>query len=210
MTSEHSDRLSAFSVGPVVGQSEVATVVVTPRCFVLNLSPYPVSRLAPSGPSALRSSRLSSGVLATMTSADFPSPLSDGISLGQCRPCPFAPSGSTCAVDDSGASLILACSPAVARLTARSCSYGRRLASGPFARVPCGSHLTVRLRLSSSPRRGPFTPQGSAPARHTKDAFHRVPLWAERIGDRVESVPTCQNGELDAALLGRGDACIFL
>jgi hypothetical protein len=33
-----------------------------------------------------------------------------------------------------------------------------------------------------------------------KDAFHRVPLWAESIGDRVESVPTCQNGELDAAL----------
>ena len=67
-----------------------------------------------------------------MASADFPPPLSGGISLGQCRPCPFVPSGSTCAVDDSWASLVLACSPAVARLTASSCSYGRRFASGPL------------------------------------------------------------------------------
>ena len=120
--------------------------------------------------SALGSSRLSPGLVATTASADFLRPLSPRISLGQCRPFPFAPSGSTCAVDDSGASLVLACSPAVARLAARSCSYGRRFASGPFAWVPCDSHLAVRLRLSSSPRRGPFTPRGPAPARHTRAA----------------------------------------
>ena len=64
-----------------------------------------------------------------------------------------------------------ACSPTVARLAARSCSYGRRLARGPCARVPCGSHLAVRLRWSSSPRRGPCTPKGSAPARRTSAGF---------------------------------------
>jgi hypothetical protein len=47
-----------------------------------------------------------------------------------------------------------ACSPArprSLRLSARSCSFGRRLASGPSARVPYGSRLAVRLRLSSYP-----------------------------------------------------------
>ena len=77
-----------------------------------------------------------------MASADFPEPLGPGISLGQCRPCPFTPSGSTVTVDDSRASLMLACSPAAPGLTASSCSYGRRFASGPFAPVPYGSNLT--------------------------------------------------------------------
>jgi hypothetical protein len=136
-----------------------------------------------------------------MASADFLEPLSPRISLGQCRPCPFAPPSSTCAVYDSWASLVLACSPPVARLAARSCSYGRRFASGPFAWVPCGSHLAVRLRLSSSPRRGPFTPKGSAPARHTRPraptgrvfqqaAIHPVkkcPWMSNQPGSRVAS-----------------------
>ena len=77
-----------------------------------------------------------------MASADFPEPLGSGISLGQCQPCPFTPSGSTVAVDDSGALLVLACSPAAFGLTASSCPYGRRFASGPFAPVPYGSSLT--------------------------------------------------------------------
>ena len=134
-------------------------------------SSRPMSWLAPFVPLALRSSRLSPSVIATMAAADFPRLLSPGISLGQCQTCPLAPSGSTCAVDNSGASLFLANSPAVARLTAGSCSYGRRFASGPFARVPCGSRLAVRLRLSLSPRRVPFTPIGLAPARHTRAGF---------------------------------------
>ena len=61
--------------------------------------------------SALRSARLSPGLNTTTASADFPRPLGLGISLGQYRPFPSAPSGSTCAVNDSRASLVLACSP---------------------------------------------------------------------------------------------------
>ena len=117
-----------------------------------------------------------------MASADFPEPLSPGLSLGQYRPFPFAPSGSTCSVDDSRASLIPACSPPVARLTARSCSYSRRFASGPFRGSLSPSLLAVRLRLSSSPRRGPFTPIGTVPARHTGRA---IPF----ARDRPEATP---------------------
>src|ERR1039457_1425903 len=75
-----------------------------------------------------------------MASADFLPPLGDGISPGQCPTCRFAPSGSTVTVDDSGASLVLACSPAALGLTASSCSYGRRFASAlsefPYGQTP--------------------------------------------------------------------------
>ena len=130
--SEHSDRLGACCPRPAVSQSRVATAVVRPCCFVRYLLFRPVLGLAPYVPSALGSSRLSPGLLATMASADFSSLLSEEISLGQCRACPCVPSGSACAVDDSWASRVLACSPAVARLTASSCSYGRRFACGPL------------------------------------------------------------------------------
>lgn len=79
-----------------------------------------------------------------MASADFPPPLSHGISPGQYRTCPFAPSGSTVTVDDSGASLVLACSPAALGLTASSCSYGRSFASA-LSELPGG--LTPGFRF---------------------------------------------------------------
>jgi hypothetical protein len=160
---------------PVARQTGMRNRSVTFRCFIRMFVDSPELNLAPSIPSALRYSRLSPGFIATTASADFPRPLSPGISLGQCRPCPLTPSGSTVIVDDSWASLVLACSPPMTGLAASSCSYGRRFASSPFAPVPYGSSLAVRLRLLSSPRRGPFTPRGSAPARRTRDGFHPVP-----------------------------------
>jgi hypothetical protein len=51
--------------------------------------------LAPLHSSVLRSSQLSLGFIATMTSADFPEALTPGLSLGQCWFFPLAPSGST-------------------------------------------------------------------------------------------------------------------
>jgi hypothetical protein len=160
---------------PVARQTGMRNRSVTFRCFIRRFVDSPELNLAPSIPSALRYSRLSPCFIATTASADFPRPLSPGISLGQCRPCPLTPSGSTVTVDDSWASLVLACSPPMTGLAASSCSYGRRFASSPFAPVPCGSSLAVRLRLLSSPRRGPFTPRGSAPARRTRDALPRAP-----------------------------------
>ena len=62
---------------------------------------------------------------------------------------------------------MLACSPAVPCLTACSCSYSREFVFGPFAMVPCGSTLAVRLRLLSSTPSGTFIPIEPVPARHT-------------------------------------------
>jgi hypothetical protein len=140
---------------------------VTFRCFIRALVDQLVPDLAPSIPSVLRSVRLSPDLNATMTSADFPRPLSPGISLGQCRPCPLTPSGSTATVDDfSGFARpgLLApgerphCQFVFLRSKVRLRSFG----AGPLRFQP-----DLRLRLFSSPRRGLFTPSGPAPARHT-------------------------------------------
>ncbi len=114
----------------------------------------------------LAHTRLSPGLVATMASADFRWPLSLRISPGQYRPYRFAPSGSTVTVDDYWALLILACSPAALGLTASSCSYGRRFASA-LSELPCGLAPGFSFGCRHLPRRGPFTPKGSAPAGHT-------------------------------------------
>src|SRR2546423_1296584 len=91
----HSRGLGDLFVRPALGQSRVKTAVVMLRCFVCSFIAQPDLGLAPSHPSALRSSRLSPGFLTTMASADFPGLLSRGISPGQCLFFPFAPLGST-------------------------------------------------------------------------------------------------------------------
>ena len=91
---------------PVARQTGMRNRSVTFRCFIRMFVDSPELNLAPSIPSALRYSRLSPGINATTASADFPGPLSPGISLGQCQTCPLAPSGSTVIVDDSWASLV--------------------------------------------------------------------------------------------------------
>ena len=148
----------------------MATAVVTPRCFtrlraglVQVLIEFCSFVLWPFAVPGFR--RASSLLWPLLTSPGLSARGSPWVSAA---PVPSRRRALRAPFHDSWASRVLACSPTVARLTARSCSYGRRLASGPFARVPCGSHLAVRLRLSSSPRRGRFTPKGSAPARHTR------------------------------------------
>jgi hypothetical protein len=87
----------------------------------------------------------------------------------EARPChrhptsaiaPLTPSGSTVIVDDSRASRVLACSPPAPGLSASSCSYGQRFASGPFAPVPHGSSLTFATVVVISPS-GTFYPERS-------------------------------------------------
>ena len=119
--------------------------------FVLS-SPVPAPRWALFGPSALRIGtpflfvRPSS---ATTASADFPPPLSGGISPGQCLFCPLAPLGSTaCRQWFLGFVFASTLAPAPC-LSAHSCSCGRTFAFHPFAPAPCGDDLAVRLRLAS-------------------------------------------------------------
>jgi hypothetical protein len=135
-----------------------------------------------------------------MASADFPPPLGGGISPGQCPTCRFAPSGSTVTVDDSGASLVLACSPAALGLTASSCSYGRRFASAlsefPYGLTPgfrfgC-RHLPVGDLSPREVRHLPdtlgqaFQPAGSGdfPVARTRSRGWKAPCTG-----RLESLP---------------------
>ena len=151
-------------------QTGVVTAVVTPRCFgrlraglvqvLVELCSFVLWPFAPPG-----FRRAFSLLWPLLTSPGLSARGSPWVSAD---PLPSRRRALRAPFHDPRASHVLACSPPVARLTARSCSYGRRFASGPFARVPCGSHLAVRLRLSSSPRRGPCTPRGPAPARHTR------------------------------------------
>jgi hypothetical protein len=181
-------------------QAGMATAVVAPRCFtrlraglVQVLIAFCAFVLWPFAVPGFR--RVSSLLWPLLTSRRLAAAGSPWVSAA---PVPSRRRALRAPFHDGWASLVLACSPTVARLPARSCSYGRRLASGPFARVPCGSRLAVRLRLSSSPRRGRFTPKGSAPARHTRPGAltrrvvtgHNEHCW--RRGRGVLRRPACR------------------
>ncbi|GEM_PF-4383313 len=89
------------------------------------------------------------------------------IGPSQCQPFPLAPSGSPCAVDDSWASLVPACSPPGRPPRCQFVFLRSKVRLRLFQSVPCGAPLSLQLRLSSSPRRGPLTSIGLAAARHT-------------------------------------------
>jgi len=165
VASEHSDGLGAFRVRPVVSQSRVVTVVVTPRCFVLSLaipSSASVGSVRSFGPS-----------LETPFCSCVPLTLLWPLLTSRSLSTPGSPRVSACsfrsrlwalqhAVSDSWASLVLACSPPTSCLTAHLCSFGRTFASRPFAPAPCGDDLAVRLRLASQ------APGGNLSSRETR------------------------------------------
>jgi hypothetical protein len=165
VASEHSDGLGAFRVRPVVSQSRVVTVVVTPRCFVLSLaipSSASIGSVRSFGPS-----------LETPFCSCVPLTLLWPLLTSRSLSTPGSPRVSACsfrsrlwalqhAVSDSWASLVLACSPPTSCLTAHLCSFGRTFASRPFAPAPCGDDLAVRLRLASQ------APGGNLSSRETR------------------------------------------
>ena len=119
--------------------------------FVLS-SPDPAPWLAPFGPSALR--------IETPFCSCVPRPLLWPLLTPLRLSAPGSPRVSVCSVrsrlwalqnvvSDSWASWVLAHSPPTSCLTAHLCSFGRTLASRPFAPPPCGDDLAVRLRLAS-------------------------------------------------------------
>ena len=135
--------------------------------------------------SALRSSRLSPGFITTMASADFPGPLSLGISLGQCWGFPFVPSGSTAAVDDSWASLVFACSPAVGQPLCRFVFLQSKVRLRPFRTGPLRFRSGLRLRLSSSTPSGTFHPDSSSTCQ-----AHERRLSSRRRGNSSDQFQT--------------------
>ena len=118
--------------------------------FVLS-SPDPAPWLAPFGPSALR--------IETPFCSCVPRPLLWPLLTPLRLSAPGSPRVSVCSVrsrlwalqnvaSGSWASWVLAHSPPTSCLTAHLCSFGRALASRPFAPPPCGDDLAVRLRLA--------------------------------------------------------------
>ena len=150
-TIEHSDGLSVFCVRPVVSQSGVATEVVAPLCFVLlfiqaaSVSIGSVGSFGPSlglpfcscGPQTLLWPLLTPQRLSALGSPR--------VRVRSFRSCLWALHS---AFSGSWASCLLAHSPQTLCLTAHLCSFGRTFAFHPFAPLPYGNDLAVRLRLA--------------------------------------------------------------
>ena len=148
----HFDELGALCVWPVVCQSRVVTVVVTPcrfvRSFVIQSSTLvgSVRSFGPSLETPFRSCVPLSLLWPLLTSRSLSTPGSPRVSACSFRSRLWALQG---AVSDSWASRVLACSPPTSCLAAHLCSFGRTFAFHPFALSPRGDNLAVRLRLAS-------------------------------------------------------------
>ena len=182
---EHSARLGAFGLWPGVSQSGVATAIVTPRCFVrffVARSSAAVGSVRSFGPSHRNAFLFVRPSVATMASADFPPPLSGGISPGQCLFCPLAPLGSTAcrqwflgfAVPSTLAPDIRPHCPFV---FLRS-SVGLPPFRAGFLRRRPGGSTTVG---TTSPRREPFIPQEQTPAGHTRPGPRTRRTWTQLV-----------------------------
>ena len=150
---------------PVACDRSCRPTGVCPLLFLLGAQPI----VLPLVSSALRSIPLSRHIIATMASADFPSALTQGISLS--KRCPFssAPSGSTsCVFDGLRTSRFLARSSPARGLATGSCSYGRRFAYRFFQLSPYGSALRFGYRYRHRFGQVPFTLIGSTHVRHTR------------------------------------------
>jgi len=141
-----------FSAPAPVCQSRVVTVVVALCCFVCSFRLHSrLRRLAPSSFGPSLETPFGSCVPQTLlwpllTSRSLSTPGSPRVSVCSFRSRLWALQN---AVSDSWASWSLAHSPPTSCLSAHLCSFGRTLASRPFAPPPRGDSLAVRLRLAS-------------------------------------------------------------
>ena len=148
----HSGGLGAFGLWPVVCQSRVVTVVVTPcrfvRSFVIQSSILvgSVRSFGPSLETPFRSCVPQTLLWPLLTSRRLSTPGSPRVGVCSFRSRLWALQG---AASDSRASRVLACSPPTSCLLTHLCSFGRTFASHPFALSPRGDNLAVRLRLAS-------------------------------------------------------------
>ena len=174
LISEHSVEGSAFGVWLDVSQSGVATVVVTPRCFVLSLiiaSSVSIGSVRSFGPSLgtpFCSCAPQTLLWPLLTPHRLSTAGSPRVRVGSVRSRLWALQN---AVSDCRASRVLACSPPTSCLTAHLCSFGRTFACRPFAPPPCGDNLAVRLRLASLPPSGTFHPDRPDPCRAHERGF---------------------------------------
>jgi hypothetical protein len=136
-----------------------------PAASFVSWSPIPAPRLALFGPSALRigtpfRSCVPPALLRPLlTSHRLSVAGSPRVSVGSVRSRLWALHD---VASGSWASCLLAHSPPTSCLTAHLCSFGRALASRPFAPAPCGDDLAVRLRLA------PQASDGNVPSRKSR------------------------------------------
>ena len=120
--------------------------------------------------SALGSSRLSTGIIATMASADSPLALTRGVSPGKVRDLSRRAAGlyPPRFFDSLWALRFLARSPPVEGLSVRSCSCGRRFAFGFFQLPLTGSTLPFGYGCRCQLRQTPCILIVRAHAGHTR------------------------------------------
>ena len=146
-----------------------------PAASFVSLSPVPAPRLALFGPSALR--------IGTPFCSCVPRSLLWPLLTSHRLSAAGSPRVSVCSVrsrlwalphvaSGSWASRFLAHSPPTYGLTAHLYSFGRALASRPFAPASCGDDLAVRLRLAPQAPGGNLS---SRKSRHLPGTLGRVP-----------------------------------
>jgi hypothetical protein len=136
------------------------------RSFSRRSARFPVGSVGSFGPSHRDAFLFVRPSIATTASADFPAPLSAGISPGQVPVLSVRTSGLYRMPSVTvGLSCVVACSPPTSCLSAHLCSFSRTFAFHPFAPPPCGDDLAVRLRLASLPPSGTFHPDRPGPCR---------------------------------------------
>ena len=162
--------LLGFTLEHVLAR-RVVTAVVAPFRFLVALASCHSLLLALFlYLSALGSSRLSTGILATMASADSPLALTRGVSPGKVRELSRRAAGlyHPRLFDSLWALRFLARSPPVEGLSVRSCSCGRQFAFGFFQLPLTGSTLPFGYGCRCQLRQTPCILIVRAHAGHTR------------------------------------------
>ena len=165
--------LPDFTLEHVLARRVVTAVVAPFRFLVALASCHSLPLALFLYLSALGSSRLSAGVLATTASADSPLALTRGVSPGKVRELSQRAAGlyPPRFFDSLWALRLLARSPPVAGLSVRSCSCGRRFAFGFFQLPLTGSTLPFGYGCRCRLRQTPFILIVRAHAGHTSAAL---------------------------------------
>jgi len=177
---EHSDGLNALCVRPVVCQLGVVTVVVAPLCFVLlfiRAASVSIGSIGSFGPSLglpFGSCRPQTLLWPLLTPQRLSAPGSPRLRVRSFRSRLWALHS---AFSGSWASCLLAHSPQTLCLIAHLCSFGRTFAFHPFAPLPYGIDLAVRLRLAPQAPDGNLSSRqiGLLPGTRARNSFRSQP-----------------------------------
>ena len=187
---EHSDGLNALCVRPVVCQLGVVTAVVAPLCFVLlfiRAASVSIGSIGSFGPSLglpFGSCRPQTLLWPLLTPQRLSAPGSPRLRVRSFRSRLWALHS---AFSGSWASCLLAHSPQTLCLIAHLCSFGRTFAFHPFAPLPYGIDLAVRLRLAPQAPDGNLSSRqiGLLPGTRARLSSAAAPAYAQQLSKFV-------------------------